>query len=127
MRTDHPRVTVDCPPACDTLLHAARQHASGCCHYVNPHRPSWCPTCRRRVQVDDVSTEGEYRSYGEVGWRVEYLSCGHTNATEVGVVGPAPGAPYAGIPAAPSVRQRHLGGIVGPRVTPDYYDDSPPW
>lgn len=103
-----------CPPACAHLLESIRQHASGCSHYRSPHGKAWCATCRRRVQIEDVAPESQYRREGEVAWRVEYLACGHDNATELGVVGPAPGAPYAGITAAPSVRQRRLGDCISP-------------
>lgn len=78
-----------CPPACATI----GRHCQGCHQYRNPHGKTWCTQCRRRVQVEDVSTEPEHRATGEHAWRVEYLACGHDQSMDQGVTGPAPGNP----------------------------------
>lgn len=63
----------------------------------------YCPSCRTRVALDDVSTEVEVTALGEVAWRVEWLTCGHTIQQRGDYLGPAEGAPYAGTVWAPVV------------------------
>ncbi len=57
---------------------------------------AWCPECQLTQRIVDASDESTMERSGERGYWVERLACGHETQTDRGVVGPAPGAPYAG-------------------------------
>lgn len=80
--------------------------------FVGPeyHETAWCPECRSRQEVEDKHDESEMTRRGEVGYFVRDLSCGHSLTAETGIVGPAPGAPYAGpqVAVAHGTRPRDL-------------------
>ena len=75
-------------------------------------RPSrkWCSDCRRSSTVEDEFTAGDYSREGEREWMVTALACGHYIETPAKVIGPAPGAPYAGVPTVERARPRDLAG-----------------
>lgn len=57
---------------------------------------AWCPECRRTRDVVDQFEDSHYEPRGEVGMLVTIMACGHNTEDGEHVVGPAPGAPYAG-------------------------------
>lgn len=71
---------------------------------------TFCPTCRSSRVVEDEFDAGTYEGPSEMAWWVTVLDCGHTIESPKRVVGPSPGAPYAGpsIPVAASHRPADL-------------------
>ena len=74
------------------------------------HETAWCPDCRSRQEVEDRHAESHMTAHGEAGYTVTDLSCGHSLTTDARIIGPAPGAPYAGpqVAVAASHRPRDL-------------------
>lgn len=65
---------------------------------------AWCPTCRRRVQIEDQHQESSFQG-GSGGAReyhywVENLECGHTNQHDQGSTDTAPGGGSGTLPRA---------------------------
>lgn len=84
----------------------------------------YCAECRKRSNIVDQFTESTYERQGEVQFTVDELACGHTVERGHQVVAAAPGAPYAGITAAPSARQRKLGAQIGPAVVDPWAESA---
>lgn len=66
---------------------------------------AYCVECAQRREIADVDDAVQLTPRGEVTVTAASLMCGHV--VRLGpetVTGPAPGAPYAGVPAAPSIR-----------------------
>lgn len=68
----------------------------------------WCTDCCSRQQVVDTFTDSVYEPWGEQGYQVTALACGHTLQSQPVTIGPAPGEPYAGRPTVASCRSRDL-------------------
>jgi hypothetical protein len=58
---------------------------------------AWCPTCGARQPVVEFDTGSRMTGRGEVEWPITRLDCGHVVDGQDRIVGPAPGAPYAGV------------------------------
>lgn len=71
---------------------------------------AFCPECRTRKAVEDQFDAGTYEGPSEMAWMVTVLVCGHSIESPKRIVGPSPGAPYAGptIPVAASHRPSDL-------------------
>jgi hypothetical protein len=84
---------------------------------------SWCPECRTTREVEEQSPESHMERHGEVGYLVTRMDCGHTTQGPSTVVGPAPGAPYAGpqVAVAATTNPRDL------RHARDRQLDADPW
>lgn len=57
---------------------------------------AWCAECRTRRDVVDEFQDSHYEPRGEVACMVTVMDCGHTAERGEHVIGPSPGAPYAG-------------------------------
>lgn len=73
---------------------------------------AWCGMCGRMREVEDTHEESHYEPWGEVGYQVTDLACGHSLQGEGRRIGAAPGAPYAGpgVATAATARPRDLRG-----------------
>lgn len=56
----------------------------------------FCPECLTRKAVEDEFDTGTYEGPNEIAWWVTVLACGHSIEGPRQIVGPSPGAPYAG-------------------------------
>jgi len=47
--------------------------------YLSPEigQKRWCPTCRRRVTIEDHFEDSQWDTRGEVAFTVTALDCGH--------------------------------------------------
>lgn len=68
----------------------------------------WCPECRARVEIADVTTAEHPTPRGMVETPVEQYACGHQQHGPDTVVADAPGEPDAGVSTAPTTTGRAL-------------------
>lgn len=96
-----------CPPACAVI----GRHVTTCpCRPVDYGR-RYCPNGHGLQTVEDVDPHAsQMTASGEEEWTGTYLACGCTLTENPRIVGPAPGAPYAGpgVAVAASSRPRDL-------------------
>lgn len=69
----------------------------------------WCPECRSRQPIVDQFTDSQHTRWGEEEYGVTILGCDHSVVGPPRIVGPSPGAPYAGnVVTSPTTRTRDL-------------------
>ena len=67
---------------------------------------AFCGECRTMREVVDQFFASKMEKWGEIDYSVTALDCGHEIQGPDRVVGPAPGAPYAGPSVAPAATSR---------------------